>query len=68
MLAKEDSVIDCRFKPIDQWPHQQTPSWKRKKSPFKAGWSQTLDLLEKELNHLQAKDIIEARIVKPLTP
>lgn len=51
-------MIDCRFKPIDQWPHQQTPSWKRRKSPFKAGWSQTLDLLEKELNHLKATDII----------
>lgn len=51
-------MIDCRFKPIDQWPHQQTPSWKRRKSPFKAGWSQTLDLLERELNYLQAKDII----------
>src|SRR5262249_4141291 len=24
---------------------------------FKAGWSQTLDLLERELNHLKAKDI-----------
>ena len=25
---------------------------------FKAGWSQTLDLLERELNHLRAKNII----------
>lgn len=51
-------MIDCRFKPIDQWPGTPTPSWKRRKSAFKATWSQTLDLLERELHHLKAKDIL----------
>lgn len=51
-------MIDCRFRPLDQWPGNQTASWKQKTGSFKAGWSQTLDLLERELNHLRAKNII----------
>ncbi|MGH9766093.1 MAG: hypothetical protein ACREAB_01560 [Blastocatellia bacterium] len=50
-------MIDCRFKPIEKWPSRPTREWMRKSSPFKAGWQQTLDLLERELNHLSAKDI-----------
>lgn len=50
-------MIDCRFKPISAWPSKPTPEYKRQYSRFKAGWSQTLDLLERELNHLSAKDI-----------
>jgi hypothetical protein len=50
-------VIDCRFKPIEKWPSKPTPSWSRQSSRFKAGWQATLDLLERELNHLGAKDI-----------
>jgi hypothetical protein len=50
-------MIDCRFKPISAWPSKPTPDWKRQYSRFKAGWSQTLDLLERELNHLKAKEI-----------
>jgi len=50
-------LIDCRFKPIEKWPSKPTPGYMRKSSPFKAGWQQTLDLLERELNHLSAKEI-----------
>jgi hypothetical protein len=50
-------MIDCRFKPIEKWPSTPTPSWKRTHGRFKAGWQATLDLLERELNHLRAKDI-----------
>jgi len=50
-------MIDCRFKPIENWPSKPTPSWSRQYSRFKAGWQATLDLLERELNHLGAKDI-----------
>jgi hypothetical protein len=50
-------MIDARFKPIERWVGAPTPDWKRQSSRFKAGWSQTLDLLEKELSHLRAKDI-----------
>jgi hypothetical protein len=50
-------MIDCRFTPITNWPTKPTPGWARKSSPFKAGWQATLDLLEKERNHLSAKNI-----------
>lgn len=50
-------MIDCRFKPIEKWPLKPTPSWSRRSSPFKAGWQQTLDLIERELNYLKAKEI-----------
>lgn len=50
-------MIDCRFKPIEKWPSKPTPGYARFRSPFKAGWQQTLDLLERELNYLKAKNI-----------
>lgn len=49
-------MIECQFRPIDQWP--STPTKHPKASAFKAKWSQTLDQLERELHHLRAKDII----------
>jgi hypothetical protein len=42
-------MIDCRFKPIEKWPSKPTPDWNRQYSRFKAGWQNTLDLLEREL-------------------
>jgi hypothetical protein len=50
-------MIDCRFKPINAWPSKPTPGEQRKRSPFKSGWQKTLDLLEAELNHLDAGSI-----------
>jgi hypothetical protein len=50
-------MIDCRFKPIEKWPGKPTANWARKAGSFKAGWQNTLDLLERELNYLRAKDI-----------
>lgn len=49
-------MIQCQFRPISEWP--TTPTRSPKPSQFKAKWSQTLDVLERELNHLRAKDII----------
>jgi hypothetical protein len=46
-----------QIQPIEKWPSKPTPSWKRTHGRFKAGWQATLDLLERELNHLRAKDI-----------
>lgn len=52
-------MIDCRFKPITAWPSK--PTVDRTYGPFKATWLKTLDLLERELSHLNARDItIEA--------
>lgn len=51
-------MIDCRFVPVDSWPGPQTPSYRRKRSPFRAVYAKTLDLLESELAKLHAKDIL----------
>jgi hypothetical protein len=51
-------VIDACFVAVDQWPGVPTPSWKRKHAPFRAAYASTLDLLETELKHLKATDIL----------
>lgn len=50
-------MIDARFVPIDKWPGKATAYYDRKAAPFRAAYAATLDLLEKELNQLGAKDI-----------
>ncbi len=49
-------MLQYQFRPIDHWPGE--PSKSRHGSPFSAAWSQTLDLLERELRHLNARDIV----------
>lgn len=44
------------FRPITQWPGPMTA--KRKRSAFRAGYSDTLGLLEQELRHLQARHVV----------
>ena len=51
-------MIDLRFVPIEKWPGEPTPSWKRKSGAFRAGYAKTLDLLENELDKLKAKSIV----------
>lgn len=58
-------MIDCRFKPIEKWPSKPTPSWSLQRGQFKAGWQKTLDLLERELNRLLAKDITVEGFFRP---
>lgn len=48
-------MIDARFVPIEKWPGKQTSS--RRTSDFRSTYAQTLDLLEAELRHLNAKGI-----------
>lgn len=45
-------------RPIITWPGKPTPSYARKRDTFKAGWSQTINLLERELRNLNAKQIV----------
>jgi hypothetical protein len=40
------------FRPIDQWPGELTPATKRKPAQFSATWSDTLEVLERELDQL----------------
>lgn len=51
-------MIAVRFRPITIWPHESTPDHARRSHlTFKAPWSNTLDLLERELRQLGAMDI-----------
>jgi hypothetical protein len=50
-------MIDCRFIPIQKWSKKPTPSYSRR-DRFSAPWSKTLDLLERELVKLRAKEIV----------
>jgi hypothetical protein len=51
-------MIDCRFVPVASWPGKKKESYARKNSPYRAGYQDTLDALERELRHLKAKDIL----------
>jgi hypothetical protein len=44
------------FRPVDRWPGE--PNRTRKASPFKAGWADTIDLLDRELWHLGAREVV----------
>lgn len=49
-------MLQYIFRPIDTPPNRMKP---RKSSQFRAKWSDTLELLERELKHLRAKNIID---------
>lgn len=44
------------FRPIDRWPREETNP--RSSSPFKASYSATLELLDRELRMLQAENVV----------
>lgn len=48
--------LQIRFVPIAKWPGQRTQS--KQRSQFSAPWGSTLELLEKELRALRAKDVL----------
>lgn len=51
-------MIEVRFRPIAIWPHGSTPAHaRRSRWVFKAPWSSTLELLDKELRLLGAREI-----------
>jgi hypothetical protein len=52
------TMIDARFVTIIDWPGKKLESWKRRDGRFKAAYAKTLDVLERELAHLRAKDIV----------
>jgi hypothetical protein len=49
--------MDVRFRPLPEWPYPPTKN-RRSKWAFKAGWQNTLDLLQHELGLLRARDVI----------
>jgi hypothetical protein len=51
--------MDYRFRPIPRWPHRPTaPYQRRSRSTFKAGWQNTLDLLDREVRLLDGQHVL----------
>lgn len=52
-------MIAVTFRPMALWPHPETPaSRRRSRWTFKAPWSSTLDLLDRELRYLRASNAV----------
>jgi hypothetical protein len=51
--------VNVVFRPVALWPHTETPRHQRRgPRTFKASWSNTLNLLDRELRHLKASNVI----------
>jgi hypothetical protein len=50
--------VNYRFRPTSTWPGEMTPRPHRRSTPFGASYPDTLDLLERELDKLQARDVV----------
>lgn len=46
------------FRALSGWPGKPTPYGARRRSQFSTSWPKTVDLLEKELGHLNAKNVV----------
>lgn len=58
-MGRGTAVIDARFRPLPIWPHDSTPmNARRSRWTFKAPWSNTLDLVERELRLLGASNVV----------
>lgn len=53
------------FRPLTTWPGPETPSYRRQRSKFQSSWTATLDLLHRELDALNAKDIVISLALEP---
>ncbi len=47
-----------QYRPIVQWPGELTPDNQRLPSPFNTPWGKTLSLLQRELDHLGAENVV----------
>lgn len=50
-------------RPIDQWPGKLTRN--RRRAPFRSGWGQTMDLLDRELHHIGATGVVLLMALRP---
>lgn len=58
--------MDIRFRSIDVWSYPETPAYDRhSRHRFKAPWSATLELLDRELRLLTASDIVVECFLRP---
>lgn len=49
-------MLEARFRPLADWPQADTKT--RQAPRFTSTWGQTLSLLDAELGHLKAKDVV----------
>jgi hypothetical protein len=50
-------MLNAAFRPLSGWPRELTRN-RKSRYHFKAGWADTLDVLEKELRLLRAQNIV----------
>lgn len=48
--------MEYQFRPLEIWPSERTRN--RQPSKFRTPWSRTIELLERELRHLRARQIV----------
>lgn len=59
-------MLTYRVEPLPaMWPGVRTLTHQRKRSPFKSNWGSTLQLLEREIDMLNGKDVRLALSVRP---
>lgn len=47
------------FRPLGSWPIESTPGdLRRSRHTFKAAWTDTVDLLEREIEHLDGRNVV----------
>lgn len=56
-------MTEYQTRPIEQWPCAFTKN--RKRSPFRSGWGDTMQLLKSELGHLKASAIVLLMALRP---
>lgn len=50
--------LDYKIEAIEVWPGEKTPSYQRKRSPFKTIWTSVLRHLEREIRQLGGSNVI----------
>jgi hypothetical protein len=57
--GQEDFSVRVTYRPLPTWPYPTTPAWERRsRFTFKASWSDTLALLEYEVDRLDGHNIV----------
>ncbi len=51
-------TLELKLRPLERWPRQPTATEDRKRSQFSAPYQNTLEVLERELRHLEAHDVV----------
>lgn len=50
--------LDYKIEAIEVWPGEKTPSYQRKRSPFKTIWTSVITHLEREIRQLGGRNVV----------